>query len=369
VRAEYLDDEVGDRPRRQADHGLTDRYDRRADRPGDPGHELCDTERGGGGEQPGRGAAGGIRLYSHTGYSSLPALRIALSHVASRHLRPSPPADPAHSMIAVTFWLCWPGGRPPGTPRCRKRPAATEAGRLPIYDRGNFLENASDKLPRSWNCPGAGANPGWWRLRMKGVRMGEWPEPARRAQPEPGPGGRAADLGDLLARVARGDQVAFEAVYDGVVPAVFGMVRRVVRDPAQSEEVTQDVLLEVWRSASRFEAAKGSAMTWVMTLAHRRAVDRVRSAQASAQRESAAATAEADPQDVAEAALDRVEHERVRRCLGSLTELQREAVTLAYYGGYTYQQVAGLLGVALGTVKTRMRDGLIRLRDCMGVES
>jgi RNA polymerase sigma-70 factor, ECF subfamily len=215
---------------------------------------------------------------------------------------------------------------------------------------------------------------------MKGVRMGEWPEPARRAQPEPargaepepGPGrraGRAADLGDLLARVARGDQVAFEAVYDGVVPAVFGMVRRVVRDPAQSEEVTQDVLLEVWRSASRFEAAKGSAMTWVMTLAHRRAVDRVRSAQASAQRESAAATVEADPQDVAEAALDRVEHERVRRCLGSLTELQREAVTLAYYGGYTYQQVAGLLGVALGTVKTRMRDGLIRLRDCMGVES
>ncbi len=192
--------------------------------------------------------------------------------------------------------------------------------------------------------------------------MGEWSEPgARRA-------GQALDLGDLLARVARGDQAAFEAVYDGVAPAVFGLVRRVVRDPAQSEEVTQDVLLEVWRTASRFEAAKGSATTWVMTLAHRRAVDRVRSAQAATERETRAAAAEADPEDVAEAALDRIERERVRRCLGSLTELQRQAVTLAYYRGYTYQQVAGLLGVALGTVKTRMRDGLIRLRDCMGVE-
>ncbi len=192
--------------------------------------------------------------------------------------------------------------------------------------------------------------------------MGEWSEPGQTQAGQP------LDLGALLARVARGDQAAFEAVYEGVVPSVFGLVRRVVRDPAQSEEVTQDVLLEVWRTASRFEAAKGGAMTWVMTLAHRRAVDRVRSAQASAQREARTATAEADPQDAAEAALDRIDRERVRRCLGALTELQREAVTLAYYSGYTYQQVAGLLGVALGTVKTRMRDGLIRLRDCMGVE-
>ncbi len=192
--------------------------------------------------------------------------------------------------------------------------------------------------------------------------MGEWSEPGETQAGQP------LDLGALLARVARGDQAAFEAVYEGVVPSVFGLVRRVVRDPAQSEEVTQDVLLEVWRTASRFEAAKGGAMTWVMTLAHRRAVDRVRSAQAAAQREARAATAEADPQDAAEAALDRIDRERVRRCLGALTELQREAVTLAYYSGYTYQQVAGLLGVALGTVKTRMRDGLIRLRDCMGVE-
>ena len=189
-----------------------------------------------------------------------------------------------------------------------------------------------------------------------------------RSEPGETRAGRPLDLGALLARVARGDEAAFETVYDGVAPSVFGLVRRVVRDPAQSEEVTQDVLLELWRTAYRFEAAKGSAMTWVMTLAHRRAVDRVRSAQAAAAREARAATPEADPQDAAEAALDRIDKERVRRCLGALTELQREAVTLAYYSGYTYQQVAGLLGVALGTVKTRMRDGLIRLRDCMGVE-
>ncbi|MGE5289764.1 MAG: ECF RNA polymerase sigma factor SigK [Micromonosporaceae bacterium] len=192
--------------------------------------------------------------------------------------------------------------------------------------------------------------------------MDERPGPAM-----PDGGGGITDLGGLLARVARGDHVAFEAVYGEVAPAVFGLVRRVVRDPAQSEEVTQEVLLEVWRSASRFDARKGKALTWVMTLAHRRAVDRVRSAEAAAQREARAAV-EIAADDVAEAALTRIEHERVRRCLESLTDLQRESVTLAYYGGYTYQQVAGLLGVALGTVKTRMRDGLIRLRDCLGVE-
>jgi RNA polymerase sigma-70 factor, ECF subfamily len=206
-------------------------------------------------------------------------------------------------------------------------------------------------------------NPRMRRLRMKDVHMGERPGPAM-----PDGVGGPTDLGGLLARVARRDHAAFEAVYDEVAPAVFGLVRRIVRDPAQSEEVTQEVLLDVWRSASRFDARKGKALTWVMTLAHRRAVDRVRSVQAAAQREARAAAVEIAADDVAEAALSRIEHERVRRCLESLTDLQREAVTLAYYGGYTYQQVAGLLGVALGTVKTRMRDGLIRLRDCLGVE-
>jgi RNA polymerase sigma-70 factor, ECF subfamily len=177
------------------------------------------------------------------------------------------------------------------------------------------------------------------------------------------------DLAALLALVARGDQGAFAAVYDRSAAQVFGLVCRVVRDPAQSEEVTQEVMLEVWRTASRFDPHRGSALAWLMTMAHRRAVDRVRSGQAAAERELRAAAAATDYDVVAEEVESRLDAQRVRRCLDSLTELQRESVTLAYYGGYTYREVASLLGVALGTVKTRMRDGLIRLRDCLGADS
>jgi len=130
----------------------------------------------------------------------------------------------------------------------------------------------------------------------------------------------------------------------------------------------QEVLLEVWRTAARFDPDAGSAAAWIMTLAHRRAVDRVRSEHSAAQRELRAATTSVDYDEVTEAVELNLDHERVRRCLTTLTELQREAVTLAYYHGYTYREVAELLGVAVGTVKTRMRDGLIRLRDCLGVE-
>jgi RNA polymerase sigma-70 factor, ECF subfamily len=172
----------------------------------------------------------------------------------------------------------------------------------------------------------------------------------------------------VLAAVAKGDHAAFRIVYDQTAPAVLGTVRRVLRDPAQSEEVMQEVLLEVWRTAARFDPSVGSASAWIMTLAHRRAVDRVRSEQRAAARELRAATATIDYDEVSDAALTTLEQERVRRCLGSLTDLQRESVTLAYYRGYSYREVAQLLGVAVGTVKTRMRDGLIRLRDCLGVE-
>jgi RNA polymerase sigma-70 factor (ECF subfamily) len=187
------------------------------------------------------------------------------------------------------------------------------------------------------------------------------------------PGSRPGDSGPrqlnaLLPAVARGDERAFEAVYDQVSGWVLGIVRRVVRDPAQSEEVMQEVLLEVWRNASRFDPALGSGAAWVMTLAHRRAVDRVRSERSLASREQRGATAVIDYDDVTETVHARLDRERVRRCLESLTELQRECVRLAYYSGYTYREVAELLGVPAGTVKTRMRDGLIRLRDCLGVE-
>jgi RNA polymerase sigma-70 factor, ECF subfamily len=177
---------------------------------------------------------------------------------------------------------------------------------------------------------------------------------------------RDAGLETLIGAVARGDQAAFTAVCAQAGPAVFGVVRAVVRDRGQTEEVCQEVLLEVWRAASRFEPGKGSALAWVTTIAHRRAVDRVRAERRLAERQVRAAWHQVAYDEVAEAVEVRLDRERVRRCLGSLTSVQRESVTLAYYGGYTVREVAALLATPEGTVKTRMRDGLIRLRDCLG---
>ena len=175
------------------------------------------------------------------------------------------------------------------------------------------------------------------------------------------------DLDGLLTRVARGDHAAFEAVYDRLAGRVYGLICKIVGDQAQSEEVAQEVLLEVWRTATRFDAAKGGAATWVMTMAQRRAIDRVRSVTAAAQREHKAAAASLAHDEVAETVEAAMDREQVRRCLDSLSEPQRESITLAYYGGHTYRQVAGQFGVALGTIKSRIRDGLIRMRDCLGV--
>ena len=189
---------------------------------------------------------------------------------------------------------------------------------------------------------------------------------ALRAGPAVGVG---AELAELLRRSARGDEAAFAELYDATSRRLFGLVLRIVRDHAMSEEVTQEVYLDVWRQSSRFDQARGSALSWLMTIAHRTAVDRVRASEASRRRDDAhaARTQDVDFDTTAEAAQATLEAQRVRRALATLTDAQRSAVELAYLGGYTHTEVARLLDLPLGTAKTRIRDGLIRLRDTMGV--
>jgi RNA polymerase sigma-70 factor (ECF subfamily) len=195
--------------------------------------------------------------------------------------------------------------------------------------------------------------------------------------PTPDPSGRgdpsrlATRLVELLARSSRGDEQAFAEIYDLTTARVFGLARRVVRDPAQAEEVAQEAFLEIWHQSARFDPDRGSALAWMLTIVHRRSVDRVRAAESSHERDRRyAALGDGPEYDVVdEAVTASFEQARVRRALGTLTDVQREAVTLAYYGGYTHREVSDLLGVPLGTVKTRMRDGLIRLRDTLGVEA
>lgn len=173
----------------------------------------------------------------------------------------------------------------------------------------------------------------------------------------------------LLVRVADGDQAAFAQVYDALSSGVFGTCLAVLRDRDHAAEVSQEVMVEIWRTASRFEPVRGSARTWALTLAHRRAVDRVRSVQAQRTRDQRALDEAVErPFDVvAEEVEDSLDRERVRHCLEGLTPTQHRAVVLAYYGGRTYREVAEDLAAPLATVKSRIRDGLLRLRDCLGV--
>ncbi|MGA8115947.1 MAG: ECF RNA polymerase sigma factor SigK [Actinocatenispora sp.] len=204
------------------------------------------------------------------------------------------------------------------------------------------------------------------RLRAAGSA----PSAGGRDGPERSTRGPVDDqAGRLLIATARGDEQAFAALYDLVSARVYGLVLRVLRDPAQAEEVTQEVFLETWRGAGSYDPARGAGASWILTLAHRRAVDRVRSAQSRTDREhrAAATSSQTDFDEVADQVTTRLEHQQVRRCLSRLTELQRESVQLAYYTGRTYREVAQMLDVPVPTVKTRIRDALIRLRDCLEV--
>lgn len=178
-------------------------------------------------------------------------------------------------------------------------------------------------------------------------------------------------LAELMRQISRGHEKAFEELYDLTSSRVYGVVLRVLRSPDQAAEVTQEAYLEAWRQAARYRPEAGSVLAWLLTIAHRRAVDRVRSASSQStreeryERESRPDAADVVWDDVAR----QVDVERVRRSMTSLTEVQREAVTLAYFGGYTHREVARLLSLPLGTAKTRIRDGLIGLRDALGVEA
>jgi RNA polymerase sigma-70 factor (ECF subfamily) len=188
-----------------------------------------------------------------------------------------------------------------------------------------------------------------------------------------GPPRLSSDLDALVRRVARGDRDAFAAVYDLTKSRVFGLVVRVLRDAGYSEETTQEVYLEVWRTASQYDPGKGSALAWMMTMAHRRAVDRVRSEQAGSRRESRYGAATAEPvsaaahDPVADSAIAGDERRRVAECLDGLTDAQRQCIELAYYEGLTYSEVSQRLAANLSTIKSRIRDALRGLRNCLDV--
>ena len=206
-------------------------------------------------------------------------------------------------------------------------------------------------------------------MNLQAVPSGSGGEPSR-----PGSVGRdaaAVHLAELVERSSRGHEEAFAELYDLTSSRIYGVIWRVLRSADHAAEVTQEVYVEVWRQSTRFDARKGSVLAWMTTMAHRRAVDRVRSVSSEVARDEryAVAGAEREVDHVWEGVEQKMDVDRVRKGMESLTPIQREALTLAYFGGYTQSQVAALLKLPLGTVKTRIRDGMIGLRDALGVEA
>ena len=179
---------------------------------------------------------------------------------------------------------------------------------------------------------------------------------------------QAVELVDLMARSARGDHGAFAELYDLTSRRVHGVVLRVLRSPEHAEEVTQEVYVEVWQQSARYTRAKGSVLAWIATMAHRRAVDRVRSVSSEVNRDHRYAYQSLDPEvdRVWDSVAQKHDVDRVREAMGLLTAIQRQALTLAYFDGMTQSQIAELLGLPLGTVKTRIRDALKRLGETLG---
>ena len=171
----------------------------------------------------------------------------------------------------------------------------------------------------------------------------------------------------MLTAVGSGDRAAYADLFDTLGPQSYALAVRVVRSAARAEEVVQEAWLQVWRDAARFDPARGSAAAWIMTLTRRRAVDAVRHDQAATNRDVVYQAREIPDYDrVSETVVATDESRQVRACLDGLSDLQREAIDLAYYGGLTYAQVADSLAANPATVKTRIRDGLRALRACLG---
>ena len=170
----------------------------------------------------------------------------------------------------------------------------------------------------------------------------------------------------LVALVARGDEDALAELYDRVSRIAYGLALRVLRDERHAEDAVQEAFLQVWRSAATFRAERAKASTWILTLVHRRAVDLVRREERRQAEpladDSALSTA---PEETDEAAWLRFERERVQTALKQLPDVQREALELAYYGGFSQSELAERLGVPLGTIKSRMFAGLARLRELL----
>ncbi|MDQ1484076.1 MAG: hypothetical protein QOF35_2152 [Actinomycetota bacterium] len=211
-------------------------------------------------------------------------------------------------------------------------------------------------------------------MNVSAATPGPGGEPSRLGRPAFSPAGRLAEndrLAGLVMRAARGHEDAFAELYDLTSGRIYGVILRVLRSADHAAEVTQEVYVEIWRQSARYAPDKGSVIGWMTTMAHRRAVDRVRSVSSDVTRDEKYALKSADREvDVVwDGVEQKLDVERVRKGMASLTAIQREALTLAYFGGYTQSQVAQFLKLPLGTVKTRIRDGLIGLRDALGVEA
>jgi RNA polymerase sigma-70 factor (ECF subfamily) len=172
-------------------------------------------------------------------------------------------------------------------------------------------------------------------------------------------------LEKLIAAVARREDRAFEQVFTQLTDPVYRLALAVVRDPAQAEDVAQEVLTEIWRTAGRFDPGKSSAMAWALMITRRRAIDRIRSITAGASRERRAAAAAVPWDQVSEAVEDGLDRERLRRNLDGLSDPQRQAIMLMFDDGYTFTEAALILDVPVGTVKSRIRAAVINLRRSM----